>query len=118
MAIEPKPNPVVPTQMIRNKDFRNVFSNSFRVRAAPTEIAITFGYATAVPAGNGERQILQDEVEVILTPATLKLLKMGIDDNLEAVEKVIGTIQISQDVLDALAEQKAKANAAAEEMTG
>ena len=100
--------------MVRNKDFRTAFSNTFRFRANPTDIGITFGYATQLPTPTGERNILQDEFEVVLTPSTLKLLKLALDDNVEAIEKIIGTIQIPQEILDALAEQKAKANAAAE----
>jgi hypothetical protein len=104
-----------PIQMVRNKDFRVAFSNTFRFRASPNDIGITFGYATQVPAvGGGERNILQDEVEVVLTPTTLKLLKIALDDNVEAIEKAIGTIQLPQEMLEAIAEQKAKANEAVE----
>jgi hypothetical protein len=48
------------------------------------------------------------------TPLTLKLLKIALDDNLEAIEKLIGTIQLPREMLDALAEQKAKADEASE----
>ena len=96
--------------------FRTVFSNTFRFRASHNDIGVTFGYATQIPGPtpNVERNILQDEVEVVLTPLTLKLLKIALDDNLEAIEKAIGTIQLPQEMLDALAEQKAKANQAVE----
>src|SRR6266403_1079748 len=119
MANEVKKSALTQTtvQMVRNKDFRTAFSNTFRFRASATDIGITFGYSTQIPGPGGERDILQDEVEVVLTPTTLKLLKMALDDNLEAVEKLIGTIQIPQEILDLLAEQKAKANAAAESGT-
>jgi hypothetical protein len=67
-----------------------------------------------VPSPNGERNILQDEIEVVITPSTLKVLKIAIDDHLQVIEKMIGTIQLPQDVVDALAEQRQTMDAVAE----
>jgi hypothetical protein len=110
-AAAPKPQP---TSLIRSKDFRTAFANTFRFRASPTDIGLTFGYATQVPSPTGDRNILQDEVEVVITPSTLKVLKMAIDDHLEVIEKMIGTIQLPQEVVDTLAEQKKAMDAVAE----
>ena len=110
-AVAPKPQP---TALMRSKDFRTAFANTFRFRASPTDIGLTFGYATQLPSPTGDRNILQDEVEVVITPSTLKVLKIAIDDHLEAIEKMIGTIQLPQDIMDVLAEQKKTMDAVAE----
>jgi hypothetical protein len=47
----------------------------------------------------------------VLTPITLKLLKMAIDDTVEALEKVMGTITLPPETMDALAAVKAAAAA-------
>ena len=114
MADDPKPAAIKPQSgLLRSKDFRTVYANTFRIRASQADLGIAFGYATEVPSTTGDRIIIQDEVEVVITPSTLKLLKMAVDDNLENLEKVIGTIQLPQEILDALAEQKAKMAAVA-----
>jgi Protein of unknown function (DUF3467) len=116
MADDPNaaaPKPQLPALM-RSKDFRTAFANTFRFRASPADIGLTFGYATQLPSPTGERSIVQDEVEVVITPSTLKVLKIAIDDHLEALEKIIGTIQLPQEVVDALAEQKKTMNDVAE----
>jgi len=116
MAEESKPGATVtqvPARLIRSKDFRVVFSNTFRFRVGQADIGIAFGYQSEIPGPGGQEQtILTDEVEVVLTPMMLKLFQLAISDNIETLETVLGKpIEIPQSILDGLAEQRAKAKA-------
>ena len=114
MADDQKPNPPpspVPARFMRAKDFRIAFANTFRFRTGINDIGIAFGYQTEVPGPvpNTTQNIIQDEVEVVLTPVVLKLLHLAIADNIEAFETTTGhPIELPQFLLDAVAEQKAK----------
>jgi hypothetical protein len=114
MAEESKPAALspVPVRLMRSKDFRVAFSNTFRFRTSATDVGIAFGYQSEIPSAtpNGpDQNIITDEVEVVLTPFTLKLLQLAINDNLEAIEAAQGKpVELPQEILDALAEQKEK----------
>ncbi len=119
MTDDPKPKLVpVAARLVRSKDFRVAFSNTFRFRTGAADIGIAFGYQTEIPAGptlESQQNIIQDEVEVVLTPMMLKLLQMAISDNIEAFEKATGhPIELPQNFLDAMSEAKAKAMEMAE----
>lgn len=103
-----------PIRMLRSKDFRAVYANTFRVRAGTGDIGIAFGYQTEVPSQSGDQSIIQDEIEIVVTPQVLKLLQLAIDDNVSALEKVIGPIALPPGLVEALAEAKTKMQAAAE----
>jgi hypothetical protein len=114
MADDPKPTPIPAKPLARigrSKDFRVVYTNSFRFRASHADVAVCFSYQTELP---GDQTILQDEVEVVLVPSTLKLLQMAINDNVEAIEKVLGTITLPPEVLEQLAAAKAETLAKAQ----
>ncbi|MGD0023407.1 MAG: hypothetical protein ABSC37_02105 [Xanthobacteraceae bacterium] len=115
MADDPKPVTTPKTaRFIRAKDFRVAFANTFRFRTGAADIGIAFGYQTEVPGPtpDSSQNIIQDEVEVVLTPVMLKLMQMAIADNIEAIETATGSpIELPQTILDALAEQKAKLTA-------
>ena len=113
MAEESKPGATVtqvPARLIRSKDFRVVFSNTFRFRVGQADIGIAFGYQSEIPGPGGQEQtILTDEVEVVLTPMMLKLFQLAISDNIETLETVLGKpIEIPQSILDGLANREQK----------
>lgn len=104
----PKPPPV---RLVRSKDFRVAFSNTFRFRVGAADIGIAFGYQTELPGPSDGPSVnlVSDEVEVVVTPTLLKLLQIAITDNIEAFEAATGKpIDLPQSVLDSLAEQKAQ----------
>jgi hypothetical protein len=115
MAEDPKPAITLPSaRLMRSKDFRVAFANTFRLRTGAADIGIAFGYQTEVPGPtpNIGQNIITDEVEVVVTPIMLKLLQIAITDNIEAFETATGkTIELPQAILDSLAEQKAKLKA-------
>ena len=86
-----------------------------RFRTGAADVGIAFGYQTELPGttpGGPDQNIIIDEVEVVLTPLMLKLLNMAIVDNIEAIEAVTGkVIDLPQNILDAMAEQRTKVKA-------
>jgi len=117
MADDPKPTVAQQTiRLMRSKDFRVAFANTFRIRSSPADIGIAFGYQTELPSGTPggpDQALIVDEVEVVLTPMALKLLQLALNDNIEAIEAATGKpVELPQNILDTLAEQKAKAKAA------
>jgi hypothetical protein len=113
MAEDPKPSaPKIPAaRLMRSKDFRVAFTNTFRFRVGAADIGIAFGYQTELPGptdGSGQTVII-DEVEVVITPMMLKLLHIIMANNIEAYEAATGkTIELPQHLLEMMAEQKAK----------
>jgi hypothetical protein len=108
------PNPTIskpPARFGRAKDFRVVYSNTFRFRVSNTEVAIALGYQTAIP---DDQILIQDEVEVVFSPTHLKFLSIAMSDAVAALEKEIGTVQLPPELLEAIAKAKAAAAAAAE----
>jgi hypothetical protein len=114
MADDPKPATATPppTRLVRSKDFRVAFANTFRFRTGAADVGIAFGYQTELPspiAGGTDQNLIIDEVEIVLTPVMLKLLHLAIADNIEVIETSAGKpIDVPQAILDALAEQRAK----------
>jgi Protein of unknown function (DUF3467) len=108
--------PTPPLRLMRAKDFRVAFSNTFRFRLSNTDVGLAFGYQTEIPGpqSGSSQALIQDEVEIVMTPFTLKLLQKAISDNIEILEKQIGTIQLPQELVDALDAAKARAKAQAE----
>jgi hypothetical protein len=100
----PKP----PIRVGRAKDFRVVYTNTFRVRLSSADLSITFGYQTEIPTPTGDQALIQDEVEVVFNPLSLKLFQMAMVDAVEGLEKSIGPINIPQEILDAVAAAKLK----------
>lgn len=115
MPDEPKLSaPTLPVRVMRSKDFRVAFANTFRFRTGQADIGIAFGYQTEIPGAPGglDQSIIIDEVEVVLTPTMLKNFQLAIADNIEAIETVQGKpIELPQNILDGMAEQRAKARA-------
>jgi hypothetical protein len=83
-------------RLLRAPNFKNAYSNTFRIRIGDNDISIAFGYQTEVL----DQVILQDEVEVVLTPRTFKVLALAIGPILEDIEKQMGTIAVPQEIID------------------
>ena len=115
MADDQKPEPPRPVRLIRSKEFRVAYANTFRFRTTVNDVGIAFGYNTELPSEligglpQAQQTLIQDEVEVVVTPSVLKVLHMAMTDNIEALEVELGApIPVPQEVVDALAEAKAK----------
>jgi hypothetical protein len=94
-------------RLSRSKDYRTIYSNTFRVLMGGSEISIVFGYQTEIPGIEGN--VIIDEVGLVVTPTTLKVLHLAIQDYVEVIEHISGrAIEVPKPTLDALAETKAK----------
>lgn len=117
MADDPKPaetaKAVQNVRLMRSKDFRVSFSNTFRIRTNGYDVGVTFGYQTEIPSGPVDaaqsQVVIIDEVEVVMTPVALKLFHLALSHNLEAIEAATGKqIELPQAMLDSLMAQKSR----------
>jgi len=73
----------------QSKDFRYVFANAFRVRIADNDITLTLGMHEG-----GDPENMFEEVAVVMTPKTLKIILNNLRLGLEALESQIGEIVV------------------------
>jgi hypothetical protein len=81
-----------------DKDFRIVFANAFRVRVGDNDCSLTF----IVETDDSEGQHHSDQVQIVLTPRTLKIINFGVEKALERLEALTGTIHVPEEKLRAL----------------
>ena len=73
----------------RSKDFRYVFVNAFAVRLGDNDITLTLGMHEG-----GDPQDMMEEVAVVMTPKTLKIIVNNIGNVIEQFETDVGEIPI------------------------
>lgn len=78
--------PVVPS-----KEFRTVYINAFRMRLKDNDVMLSL--ATEVDDSQGN-EYLQDEVRVVMTPRTAKILMLSLNKVMKVYEESIGVIQL------------------------
>ena len=81
-----------------DKDFRIVFANAFRLRVGDNDCSVTFVVETDDPDG----QYQTDQMQILLTPRSLKLLNFGITKVIEKFETSLGPIHVPEEKLRAL----------------
>jgi hypothetical protein len=87
-----------PVRLVRAPNFRAAYANTFRVRLGNNDVGIAFGYQTEIP----NQTVIQDEVEVVLTPAVFKFLSLALTGAVQNIEKVFGEIKLLPGMLDGL----------------
>ena len=73
----------------RSKDFRYVFVNAFGMRLGDNDVTLTFGMHEG-----GDPKDMLEEVAVIMTPRTLKIILNNLGNALKAFESKIGEIPV------------------------
>lgn len=73
----------------RSKDFRYVFVNAFGVRLGDNDITLTLGMHEG-----GDPEEMLEEVAVVMTPRTLKIILNSVGNALNALESQIGEISV------------------------
>jgi hypothetical protein len=76
---------------IRSRDFRTVYSNGSRFRIGDNDASMTFLIETDDETGS---MIHEDQVQVIMTPRSLKVLHMVITHGLTQLEQLMGPIDL------------------------
>ena len=73
----------------RSKDFRYVYANAFSVRLGDNDITLTLGMHDG-----GDPEDMLEEVAVVMTPRTLKIMLGNLGNALEAMESRTGEIPV------------------------
>ena len=88
----------MPAMGERSKDFRYVFANAFSVRLSDNEITIKFGMDEG---GDPKNLDILDEVAVVMTPKTLKIMLNNLGNALTAMEAQFGEVSVPPEKLSA-----------------
>ena len=73
----------------RSKDFRYVFVNAFGVRLGDNDVTLTLGMTEG-----GDPEDMLEEVAVVMTPRTLKIILNNLGNAFKALESQIGEIPV------------------------
>ena len=68
----------------RSKDFRYVYANGMKMQFGPIDVILTFGIKEDLASSE---EAIFEEVGIVLTPVTAKLLAMSLTRTIEHVEK-------------------------------
>ena len=91
----------------RSKDFRYVYANSFGVRLGDNDLTLTFGMHEG-----GEPEDMMEEVALVMTPRTLKIMLNNLNNALQALESKIGEIPVPSGKLPSSFDEMVKTGAA------
>lgn len=96
----------------RSKDFRYVFINAFGLRLGDNDVTLTLGMHEG-----GDPEDMLEEVAVVMTPRTLKIIVNNLDNALKAFESQLGEIQVPPGKLPSSFDEMVESGKAAVEIT-
>ena len=96
----------------RSKDFRYVFVNAFGVRLGDNDVTLTLGMHEG-----GDPEDMLEEVAVVMTPRTLKVIVNNLVNALKAFESHLGEIPVPPEKLPSSFDEMIKAGIARIETT-
>jgi len=97
MADQPegaRPQPQI--ALARAKDFRTAFTNTFRLRLGNNDCSLIFGFQTELA---NQQALLNEEVELVMTPITLKHLSEVLKVGIQQLETALGAPVVLPDHL-------------------
>lgn len=77
--------------ILQSKEYRTVYVNAFRMRFKDNDVTLSLAAEVDDPEGN---EIIQDEVRVIMTPRTAKVLLLSLSNIIAKFEETLGPIQL------------------------
>ncbi len=92
----------------RSKDFRYVFVNAFGVRLGENDVTLTLGMHEG-----GDPQDMLEEVALVMTPRTLKIILNNLNNALKEMESHLGEIPVPPEKLPSSFDVMIEAGAAA-----
>jgi len=95
----------------RSKDFRYVFVNAFGVRLGDNDVTLTLGMHEG-----GDPKDMLEEVAVVMTPRTLKIILNNLGNALKALESHAGEILVPPGKLPSSLDEMIKAGTAVVEI--
>jgi hypothetical protein len=91
----------------RSKDFRYVFINAFALRFSDNDVTLTLGMHEG-----GDPKDMMEEVAVVMTPKTLKMIVNNVQNVIAQFESEVGEIPVAAGKLASSFEEMIKAGAA------
>ena len=85
---------------------RFVYANSMAIQAGDNDVLLRFGMATDPT----NPTVMEEQVVVVITPRTAKLLVHALSTSLTAIEKQFGEIKLPQGIIDQIKVGLAVAN--------
>src|ERR1700730_10762841 len=82
-----------PPRIIRAKEYRTIYTNTFRVRIGDNDVGLIIGYQTQAP---NDQMLVQDEAEIVVTPRQLKFMAQMFGRVVEDIESVIGEVVLPE----------------------
>jgi hypothetical protein len=81
------------TTFVRSQTFKDIYANGLRIRITPIDCVITLARTLDIP---GAQQVVQDEASIAMPLAFAKIFLLHLQQALEAVENVLGTIPVPE----------------------
>jgi hypothetical protein len=78
----------------RSADYKETYSNAFRTRIGNGDIAIIFSRLTHSPSIEAAANILEEQVEIIMTWSQLKMFEKTLRILVDALDQEVGEIPI------------------------
>ena len=88
------PEAIAALTVTRSADYKVVYSNVYRTRIGAGELTLLFGRFAHAPNIRAEVNVLEEEVEVIMTWSQLKMLAQTLSSAIDALEQEIGEVKI------------------------
>ena len=98
---------LLPMGKNRSKDFRFVFINAFGARVGDNDLTLTLGMHEG-----GDPKDMLEEVAIVMTPKTLKIMLNDLGNVLNALESQIGEIPVPPAKLPSSLDEMIKSGAA------
>jgi hypothetical protein len=78
----------------RAADYKTIYSNVFRTRVGNGDITIVFSRATHVPSLAVQGNIIEEQVEIVMSWQQLKMLQEGLRAPVDGIDKEVGEITL------------------------
>jgi Protein of unknown function (DUF3467) len=78
----------------RSPDYKTIYSNLFRTRIGSGDISIVFSRNTHTPSLTATANIVEEQVEVVMSGPQLKMLEQMLHTLVDTLEQEVGEIQI------------------------
>jgi hypothetical protein len=102
-----EPRSVLDKKKVPSKDFKTIAVSSIGAHATDNLIQLTFGLEIPDP-DNEQETVIMEEIRVVVTPRTLKLIQVVCAGLIEGLEGVIGEIPVSAPAITTTFEKRTK----------
>jgi hypothetical protein len=86
-------------RVLRSKDYHEVFANAWRIRLGDNDCSVIFCLESTDESG---KSVIIDQVQVVMTPKSLKILNILLSAGIASLEKILGTIPVPKEMEERL----------------